>query len=310
MFSRIFAIAMNTYREAVRARVLHAMLALALATCLYAVLVGTLSLHNETRVVADIGAASASLYAVLVAIVLGATALHRELELKTLFPILARPLRRHEYLLGKYAGTLATLVVFVAIDAGVTLALLAFEAGENASTVGAAIGLLCAILAVTLLRARFTRVFVTIPWSLAFLASMALLSAPAKDERQLVLLSAALAVCEASIIAAVATFFSSFSSPFLTAVFTLGVFVVGRSADTLAHLPVRVFGEALHAIAAALARVFPNLQVYVPPRPLLLGHVSDVSLSGYVGLAAIHAVFYAGVLLTVAALIFRKRDFQ
>ncbi len=310
MFARIFAIAMNTYREAVRARVLHAMLGLALATCAYALLVATLSLHNETRVVADLGAASTSLYAVLVAIILGATSLHREVELKTVFPILGRPIHRHEYLVGKYLGTFVTLVVFVALDAATVLALLAVEAGQAVWKIGATALLLLGILGVTALRARFTRVFVVIPWGLACLGAFTLLSSPAGPERQLVLLSAGLTLCEVGIIAAVATLFSSFSSPFLTATFTFGVFLVGRSADTLANLPVRTVGRTLRSLGSVLARVFPNLHVYVPPRPLLLGEVSDVSLPGFAGAAAAHALFYAAALLTLSAVIFRKRDFQ
>jgi ABC-type transport system involved in multi-copper enzyme maturation permease subunit len=310
MGRRILAIAMNTYREAVRGRVLHALLALALATTAYSLVIATLSLHQEPRVIADLGAASISLYVVIVAIVLGATSLHREIEHKTIFPILARPLRRHEYLIGKYLGTVVTLAVFVAIDGGVVLALLGFEAGQKATTLGAALGLLMAVLVGMLLRARFTRVFVVIPWSIAFFATMALLSAPAGAERQLVIASMLLSVCEVSIVVAVATLFASFSSPALTAVFTLGVFLVGRSTDTLAKLPVRYFGETVRNLGRGMSHVFPNLQIYVPPRPLLLGQVSDVSLPTFIVTAASYALFYAGTLLVVAALAFRKRDFQ
>jgi Cu-processing system permease protein len=75
MTSRILVIALNTYREAVRARLLIGVFGLALATCFYAVVVGAFSLHNEVRVVADLGAASLSLYGVLIAVVLGSTSL-------------------------------------------------------------------------------------------------------------------------------------------------------------------------------------------------------------------------------------------
>jgi hypothetical protein len=310
MFARIEAIALNTYREAVRARVLVALLAIALGTGVFSLLVATLSLHNEERVVANIGSGSISIYAVVVAIVLGATSLHRELEYKTIFPILARPIARHEYLVGKYIGTAITLIVFVAIDGGAVLGLLALEAGQSPRNVAVATGLLLAILAVALLRARFTRAFVVIPWSLAFFAAMALLAAPAGGDRQLVVLSAVLTVWEVGIVAAVATLFSSFSSPFLTASFTFGVFVVGRSADTLAHLPEKGYGHTLHAFAAGLARVFPNLHVYVPARSLLLGEAAGVSIAGYMGMAGAQAFFYAGALLTVSAIVFRTRDFQ
>ena len=259
---------------------------------------------------ADLGAASISLYAAFVAIALGATSLHREIEYKTVFPILARPIRRHEYLLGKYLGTIATLAVFVAVDGGVVMALLGFEAGRSLSLVASVVGGALAVLAVVLVRTRYARVFVFIPWSVAFVVIMTWLAEPAGAERQLVIASSALTVCEVAIVVAVATLFASFSSPALTAVFTLGVFMVGRSADTLGRLPVLQFGQTISSLGRAMARVFPNLQVYVPPRPLLLGQVSGVSLPGFVASAAIHAVFYAGALLVVAALAFRRRDFQ
>ncbi|MDB5219455.1 MAG: hypothetical protein JWO86_7382, partial [Myxococcaceae bacterium] len=116
MFGRVSAIAMNTYREAVRARVLFGLLALALATSIYSLVIAAMSVRQEMRIVADIGAASMSLYAVFVSVILGATSLYRELELKTIFPILTRRLRRHEYVVGKYFGIFATLLVFIAID--------------------------------------------------------------------------------------------------------------------------------------------------------------------------------------------------
>jgi Cu-processing system permease protein len=310
MLARVLTITMNTYREAVRARVLHALLALALATTGYSLVVGTLSLNQEQRVVADLGAASISLYAALVAIILGATGLHREIALKTIFPILARPIRRHEYLLGKYAGTIVTLAVFVALDAGAVLALLGYEAGRDIGVLLGVLGVLLGLLTIFLVRAKHTRVFVVIPWAIAFFLAGFWIAEPAGAERQLVVASAALTVCEVSIVAAVATLFASFSSPALTALFTFGVFVVGRSADTLANLPVNPFGQTVRSLGKGMARVFPNLQAYVPPRPLLLGQVSGVSLPSFVGAAAIHAVFYAGALLVVAALAFRKRDFQ
>ncbi len=310
MVVRVLAVALNTYREAVRARLLLAMLGVALATSGYSVVLGTLSLQHEARVVADIGAASASFYAAATAIVMGATSLYREIELKTIFPMLARPLRRHEYLLGKYLGTLGTLTAFVLIDAGLILALLALEAGAAPWKVVVAAAGLLAILGVLLVRAKRWRVYVALPWCIAVVAVMAPIAAPAGPDRQLVLLSVLLTVSEAAIIAAVATLFSSFSSPFLTAVFTLGIFISGRSADTLAHMPVRVFGQVVHDVALAWTRVFPNLQVYVPPRALLVGDVSTVSLSGFMMSAVLHAVLYAAGLLVAAALIFQRRDFQ
>ena len=62
MLARILALATNAYREAVRARVLYGLFALALATCAYAVVVAGLSIDQQERVVSDVGVASMSLY--------------------------------------------------------------------------------------------------------------------------------------------------------------------------------------------------------------------------------------------------------
>jgi Cu-processing system permease protein len=310
MVARIVAVALNAYREAVRARVLYGLLGVALATTAYSLVVGTLSLHQEIRVVADLGAASISLYSVAVAIVLGATSLHDELERKTIFPILTRRLRRHEYLLGKYAGALATLGVFIAIDGGAVLATLALETGKATNQIIAAATFFLAVLGALLFKLREMRVYVLLPWSLALFVTMAFLCEHAPDERRMVIASVLLTLCEVAIISAIAGLFASFSSPFLTAIFTLCFFLVGRSADTMASLPPKLFGPEIHAIGAGLARVVPNLQTYVPARSLLLGQVPHMPVWPFVATAAIHAVFYATFLLTLSAVIFRKRDFQ
>jgi hypothetical protein len=136
-----------------------------------------------------------------------------------------------------------------------------------------------------------------------------LLASAAPDDRRVIAGSAVLTICEVMVIAAIATLFSSFSSPFLTAVFTLSVFVVGRSADTLAKLPKRVFGAFVHEAGVWLAKVVPNLMVYVPPRPLLTGEAVGAELGPYLALAFGQALAWAVLLLSLASRIFKKRDF-
>jgi hypothetical protein len=309
MLSRILVVAANSYREAVRARVLVGLFVVALASTLYSLVVANLSMHEEARVIADIGAASISLFAVAAAIILGATSLYREIEHKTLFPILTRPVRRHEYLIGKYLGTLATLAVFVLLDGAAVLFLLALQTGAEEKTVGLAFAALAAALVVALVRAKRTRVFVLLPWAVVAATVAVVLAAPATDDRRLVVASCTLTIAEVAIVAAIATLFSAFSSPYLTTAFTAGVFLVGRSADTLANLPPRVFGEETARAGRVLAKVFPNLHVYVPARTLLLGRLPDTPVWPYVGTAAAYALFYSVLLIAVAALVFRKRDF-
>ena len=310
MFGRVFAIAMNTYREAVRARVLFGLMAAALAASAYSLVIASMSLRQEMRIVADLGSGSMSAFAVLVAIILGATSLYRELELKTVFPILTRRLRRHEYVIGKYLGILAVVFAFVAIDGASVLAIMALQSNEKIGLTLAVIAALFLVLGVGLWRAKLTRVFLVLPWALAAFVAMAVVSSGAGGERQLVIVSAVLTMAEDAIVTAVAMLFSSFSSPFLTAIFTVMVFLIGRSADTLGNLPARVFGETVRTIGIVLSKIFPNLYVYVPARPVLLGQVPNIALPAYVLGAWTNAILYAVVLLAVSALVFRRRDFQ
>jgi ABC-type transport system involved in multi-copper enzyme maturation permease subunit len=309
MLRRIVVISENTYREAVRARVLHGLFGLALATAGYALVVGQFALRDSLRVVSDLGSASISLYAIIVAIVLGATSLYRELELKTLFPILARPIRRSEYLVGKYLGTVLTLVVFVAANAGALLLALAYLSERPLSVVlGAGLGS-CLIFVAAAWKLPRHRTMLSIPWALVLLVAGYVLADGAPDDRSVVFGGALLTLCEVCVIAAVATVFSSFSSPFLTAVLTFGIFVVGRSADTLARLPARVFGESIHSAGVLLSKIVPNLMLYVPPRQLLTGEAPGEGFANYALLAAAQAGVWAVFLLALASMIFRRRDF-
>jgi ABC-type transport system involved in multi-copper enzyme maturation permease subunit len=309
MLARIFVIALNTYREAVRARILHGLFALALATTGYSLIVGAYTAKNQLRVVSDLGAAAISLYAIIVAVVLGATSLYRELELKTLFPILARPVSRSEYLTGKYLGTLLVLAVFVVANTGIGLLATAVISGRGwGLAVGVVLGSLLLLGAVGYVK-RPSITYLPIAWSAFLGVAGTLLASGAPDDRRVFLGLGILTMCEVSIVTGLATLFSSFSSPFLTAVFTFALFIIGRSADTLARLPVRVFGPLLRDLGGAVSRVVPNLMLYVPPRPLLTGEAANVALWPYVGSAALHALAWAVVLLALASLIFRRRDF-
>jgi ABC-type transport system involved in multi-copper enzyme maturation permease subunit len=309
MLTRVFVVALNTYREAVRARILHGLFGLALATAGYSLVVGAFAVRAHMRVVSDLGAASISLYGIIVSVVLGATSLYRELELKTIFPILARPIRRWEYLVGKYLGTVLTLAIFIAANSGALLLALAYMAGKPLWVPLSVGGALTAGAALIAWRVPRTRSHVLMPWALALLIFGILLSSGAPDDRRVVIGSALLTLCEVGIVSAIATVFAAFSSPFLTAVFTFSVFIVGRSADTLAAMPARVFGEPIKRIGEFLSKVVPNLVYYVPARPQLTGEASGLSLQKYILIAAGQSLAWIVLLLALASLIFKRRDF-
>jgi Cu-processing system permease protein len=318
---RVLAIALNTYRESVRARILLGLAGVAFAVAFYALVVGSFTLTNAPRVVSDLGAASSSVFGIAVAVIIGSTSLHRELEQKTLFPILARPIRRGEYLVGKYLGTLLTILVFMMADAGLVLFVCAALGGPPAQGQGHAapesqlprvLPVALAILVgmvVTATRSPRARTYGPIPWAAVMLVAGVALSGVAPEERRVVLAGGLLAFLEITIVAGFGMLFSSFSTPFLSALLTLGILIIGRNADSLAQLPARYFGQAIHDAGRALSWVVPNLHVYLPPRPLLSGEAAGAPLGTYMAQAAAAALAWSAGLLAVGSFVFRKRDF-
>ena len=307
--TRLLAIAENTYREAVRARILHGLLAMAALTSCYSLVIGEFALTESRRVVADLGSAGLSIFLVLVAIVLGATSLYRELELKTVYPILSRPMRRGEYIFAKFFGIWGTLLVFCSLDLAVLIQLSAFDSSKSAwlsVSLFSVISLACVF---AMWRWKEVRGRILLLSSLLLCLVGFFVLNPGRPAIAQLLTSAILSFFEAGIVVSITLLFSSFSSPFLTAIFSLSVFLVGRSADTLAELPERMFGSLIPLIGEKLAMVTPNLMLYVPPSEILRGEMVDGTRADYL----INACFYASLwslgALTLSVLIFRRRDF-
>ncbi len=125
MNSGIASIASNTFREAVRDRVLYNLIAFALLMSGAAILVGQVSIDIERLVVINLGLTAVSLFGIVIAIFIGIGLVSKEIEKRTLYTVLSRPVRRWEFIVGKYFGLAGTLVVntfFMAI--GVFAALL------------------------------------------------------------------------------------------------------------------------------------------------------------------------------------------
>jgi ABC-type transport system involved in multi-copper enzyme maturation permease subunit len=125
MNTRILHIATNTFREAVRDRVLYNLIAFALLMSAAAILVGQISIDIERLVVINLGLTAISLFGIVIAIFIGIGLVSKEIDKRTLYTVLSRPVRRWEFIVGKFFGLSGTLVVntiFMAI--GVFAALL------------------------------------------------------------------------------------------------------------------------------------------------------------------------------------------
>ncbi|MBZ5491838.1 MAG: ABC transporter permease [Acidobacteriia bacterium] len=124
MISRLTAITLNTFREAVRDRVLYNLILFVLLLVASAPLFGQISIGMERLILVNVGLSSISLFGVIIAIFIGIGLVSKEIEKKTLYTILSRPVRRWEFIVGKYLGLIMTLVVNTALmTAGFYIAL-------------------------------------------------------------------------------------------------------------------------------------------------------------------------------------------
>lgn len=125
MNSRVAHIAANTFREAVRDRVLYNLIAFAVLMCGAAILVGQISIGIERLVVVNLGLSAVSWFGVVIAIFIGIGLVSKEIEKRTLYTMLSRPVQRWEFIVGKFLGLAGTLVVnTVCMAFGVFAALL------------------------------------------------------------------------------------------------------------------------------------------------------------------------------------------
>jgi len=254
--TRSLAIATNTVREVVRERVALVLALFGVGLIGVSLVLSPLALGEGRRVVLDFGLAGASMLAILLTIVLGSSLLHKELDRRTIYAVMAKPIRRSEFLLGKYAGLWITAAALLAAMVAITMALVGVVSRS-------------------------------VPW-------------PALG-------SLWLSLAELGVVTAVVVFFSSFTTPLLTAFFTAAVLLAGHFAEDL-----RYFGShgASRLLAQATEGVYwllPHLEVF-NARGLAV-HGLPVE-PGRLLFAVAYSGLYATALLFAASAIFERRDFR
>jgi ABC-type transport system involved in multi-copper enzyme maturation permease subunit len=133
---RILSIAKNTFREAVRDRVLYNLVLFVLLLTACAILLGDLTDGQEARTIINIGLNAMLLFGAFIAIFVGVGLVSKEIEKRTVFAVFSKPVRRSEFVIGKYLGLCLTLLVNVAVmGIGVTLALVYVGGGSMAMTI-------------------------------------------------------------------------------------------------------------------------------------------------------------------------------
>jgi Cu-processing system permease protein len=263
MIGRIYAVALNTFREAIRHRVVYAILVLALGVNLFSLVLGDMSFHEEHRVARDVGIGMMSLCGALITIVLGVSLLYGEIQRRTIHTMVSKPIERFEFLLGKYLGMSITVALIVLVFSIEMILVFALQDTPLSVRLGKAV---------------------------------------------------VLVFFEVMVVAALAVFFSSFSTPILAGVFSAGVWIIGRLTPELRAAVESSHNDVIKVVCRAALRVVPDFHLFAVSGSVMDGqgvtiHSGDFVSWSYVALAAGQGVFFIGALLGVAILIFGRRDF-
>ena len=262
-------VAVNVFKESVRDKILYNLVVFAVLLISVSYLIGELTAGQDVKIIKDLGLASISIFGLLIAIFIGIGLVWKEVEKRSIYALLPKPMRRQEFLLGKYFGLALTLVINIAVMTAAFYAMLAYLQAETPENVRAS-------------------------WA-----------SPATDPAMLKAI--ALIMIELLLVTAIALFFSTFSSPFLSAMLTLAVWVIGHFNQDL-----RDFGATISSpVAASLARglyyVVPNFAAF--DVKLQAVHAQPIPFS-YLALTSLYGITYVAFVLVGGLIIFSKRDFK
>ena len=265
----LLAIALSVFRESVRDKVFYNLLLFAVVLVGASLLVGQTTAGQDVKIIKDLGLAATSLFGIFVAVFVGIHLVWKEVERRSVYSVLSKPVRRPALVLGKYLGLSLTLLVNVTVMAAALYAVLAYMNWSFPEPVRQA-------------------------WE-----------APALDPA--LLTAFLLILAQLLVMTAVALFFSTFSSPMLSAVFTFGLFVVCHFNADLKNFEAVVASRPVAWLARTLYYVLPNLAPFDIKSQVV--HGQPVA-AGYVGLTLLYAAVYTATLLGAASLIFARRDLK
>lgn len=249
-------IAHNTFREAVRDRVLAGIVAGGLLLIALTRLASPLAMGEDLRLTVDLSLSTITWLGMVVILMVGSSLVAKEIDRRTIFNLLSRPLPRPVYLLGKWAGlTGALCAVAGVLGLALTLLLAALGHGAYSAAIAEAVYLAC---------------------------------------------------LELAVITSIAVMFSALSTPVLSALYTLGLFLAGQWCDDLRTFASRA-PAALRTVLETIANLLPNLPLF-NMRTLAAG--GTLTSPAHLGVATLYAVLYCGCVLMLGAAAFESRDFK
>jgi Cu-processing system permease protein len=257
-------VAVNVFKESVRDKVLYNLVAFAVLLMAASYLIGQLTAGQDVKIIKDLGLAAIATFGLMIAIFIGIGLVWKEVERRSIYSLLVKPVSRAQFIVGKYCGLVLTLGVNVAVMVAAWYAVLAYMG--VASVAGAA---------------------------------------PAADPAMLD--AVFLIFVELMLVTAVALFFSTFSSPFLSAGLTLGLWVVGHFNADLRNFEAVVDSPAAAWLARGLYYVLPNFGAFDVKYQVVHGLPVPAS---YLLSTALYGALYITLLVLAAVTVFARRDFK
>jgi len=252
---KIRAIALNTFKEAIRDRILYLLLFFAALSIILSRALALLTVGDRVKIIKDVGLASLSLFGALMAILIGTSLVYKEIDKKTIFTLLSKPVHRLEFLLGKFFGLVFTLLVMLSLMSLIFLALIFFHTFK-------------------------------IEWKM--------------------LIAIFFIFLELVLITSVATLFSCFSTPILSSIFSLSFYLIGHLSWGLETLIRKIQSGIVKAFVQILYLFLPDLENFNFKTEVV--HGLQVPAKIYL-FSTLYGIVYTLFILTLAILVFRRRDF-
>jgi len=124
-----YAIALNSYRETIRNKVIASLVVFSLILMVIGTLMGEMSLHHEVRVATNVGLCMTTVLGVIMGIYASITLLHTEFERRTIYTLLSKPIHRWQFLIGKLVGVTGLCFTAVSILGAVSGILVVMQGG-------------------------------------------------------------------------------------------------------------------------------------------------------------------------------------
>jgi ABC-type transport system involved in multi-copper enzyme maturation permease subunit len=323
---KVIAIALNTFKEAVRNKVLYFLLIFALLIMGFSAVISDLSIASPEKLIKDLGLASIDFFGFLIAVFVGVYLVYNELDRKTIYTIVSKPIDRTQFLLGKFFGLLFTIYVNIAIMSFFFFAVLYYRQATTYEVMSKAVynetspGHYVQVMSTSVYYIK--AIAMALGKAAATLFGYGLHSGITAGLLNVILMSA----LGLAIITAFAIFYSTFSTPTLSAVFTSLTFVIGSLCEDIVRYAEKLAQKSggyaqlvgpekfKYWFAIISVHLVPNLS-YFDRRTEAVYGAPDIAapMTGPPLLdwqTVVYGICYTAAVLALASLIFRRRNFK